>query len=329
MLHARRLMLTPLLLAIVLLGGCRNTQSVLAPNSDITDRLTLLTMVLVVGATIIFIGVLALVAISIAGSDRARERLAHPKAIVVGGVIFPIVTLTALLAYGLTLIPTKAEAESPLEIAVEGEQWWWRITYPLSDGTKVETANELRLPAGRPVRISLTTADVIHSFWIPELAGKLDMIPGRTNVLQFTPNAPGSYRGQCAEYCGGAHAHMGLRAVVLEPEAFDMWLAKERSPAQEPEGQEAQRGRELFTTRGCPACHAIAGTPAVGRIGPDLTHIGSRRAIAAERLPMSKENLKRWIQHNDRLKPDNIMPSYAELPDDEIDAIATYLAGLK
>jgi cytochrome c oxidase subunit 2 len=286
-------------------------------------------MVLVVGSTIIFLFVLALVAISIVGSDRLRERLAHPKAIIVGGVVFPIVTLTALLAYGLTLIPMKAEAESPLQIAVEGERWWWRVTYPMPDGTKVETANELRLPAGRPVRIQLTTADVIHSFWIPELAGKLDMIPGRTNVRQFNPNKPGSYRGQCAEYCGGAHALMGLRAVVLEPAAFDAWFAKERSPAQEPEGPEARRGRELFMTRGCPACHTITGISAVGQIGPNLTHIGSRRAIAAERLPMSKENLKRWIQHNDRLKPNNLMPSYAEVPDEEIEAIATYLAGLQ
>lgn len=273
---------------------------------------------------------MGLVAAALLGSERLRGGLASPATIFSGGVVFPVVTLTILLAFGLHLIRVEGSDDpATVQIDIEGEQWWWRVRYRASDGREVETANEIRVPVGQPVQINLTTADVIHSFWIPELAGKVDMIPGRTNVLQFRPKEAGTYRGQCAEYCGGAHALMGIAAVAMQPEAFSQWMSNEKSVALSPESEAATRGHELFFQKGCPACHTITGTQAVGKLGPNLTHIASRRSLAAERLPMSQENLARWIRHSDRLKPGNKMPSFAELSQDEVNDIASYLISLK
>ena len=268
------------------LGGCENGQSVLAPSSDISSQTALLSIILLIGACAIFIVVMAFIAAAALGGPELRKLLARPATVFCGGVVFPAVTLTALLSYGVYLIKAEAPSEdAPFEIAVEGEQWWWRVSYPGTEaGSRIESANEIRVPVGRPVRIRLTTADVIHSFWVPQLAGKVDMIPGRTNVLQFRPTAAGIFRGQCAEYCGGAHALMGLSAVALEAGDFAAWLERERGPAREPQSDAEQQGQELFMTRGCPACHAVRGTQAVGTIGPNLTHVGSRNAIAAQRL---------------------------------------------
>ena len=188
--------------------------------------------------------------ISIAGPAGWRHKLTSEKSIVWGGIVFPVVTLTALLIYGFLILKaggTLAQAENPVRISVVGEQWWWRVIYRHDDGHTTESANELRIPTGRPIEIELSTADVIHSFWIPAYAGKVDMIPGRTNILHFIADKPGIVTGQCAEYCGGAHALMSFYTVAMTPSDYDAWLAKERTDAKPALAQRRRTG--LFIQR--------------------------------------------------------------------------------
>jgi cytochrome c oxidase subunit 2 len=213
---------------------------------------------------------------------------------------------------------------------VIGEQWWWRVHY-LDEAGEIAaaSANEVRLPAGRPAEILLTTDDVIHSFWAPNLAGKLDMIPGRENRLVIEAARPGLYRGQCAEYCGGQHALMAFDVVVLEEADFSEWLAREAGPARSPEDPMLEAGRDAFMANGCGACHTIRGTAAAGVVGPDLTHVGSRHSIAAGTLPNDAAALAAWIGHAQAIKPGNRMPSFTFIPGDEQAAIAAYLKSLE
>jgi cytochrome c oxidase subunit 2 len=315
----------------ILLSGLRGAQSTLAPASLESEAALSLSWLLFIGGTAIFVLVMTLVGLAALGSNTVRARLAGDEAIVIGGVAFPAVVLSALLGYGLWLASADAAAtrDKAQEISVQGERWWWRVTYQGTDARGLASANEIRLSAGRPVRLSLTSPDVIHSFWVPALSGKVDLIPGRTNVLTFTPTKTGTYRGQCAEYCGGPHALMGLRVVVMEPEAHAEWLVAERRPAQPlAENAHLARGRDVFMTA-CVACHAVRGTDAVGRLGPDLTHVASRGAIGAEVLPMNEQNLARWLVENERLKPNNLMPEFHHLADDDRSAVAAYVASLK
>jgi cytochrome c oxidase subunit 2 len=193
----------------------------------------------------------------------------------------------------------------------------------------VVLANEIRLPLGAPVQFRLESPDVIHSFWIPSLAGKIDMIPGRVTRLAVTPTKTGVFRGACAEYCGTSHALMSFYVVVDEQEAFERWLAGQQAPAAPPVGPDAARGQELFFANGCGACHMIRGTPARGVVGPDLTHIGSRVSIGAGILPNNAETLMRWIARTDHVKPAVIMPAFGMLPQKDLQALARYLEGLK
>ena len=197
------------------------------------------------------------------------------------------------------------------------------------DGT-IATANELRIPAGRTVVFTLQSADVIHSFWVPNLGGKVDMIPGRTTHLRAAaPTEPGVFRGQCAEYCGGPHALMALEVVALPPAEFEAWLDGQARPAVEPASPAAHRGGELFLAAGCGACHTVRGTPATGRSGPDLTHLGSRRSVGVDTRPMTQANIARFIRDGQHVKPGNLMPPFRIFAADDLDAVATYLAGLK
>ncbi|MCK5746921.1 MAG: c-type cytochrome, partial [Oricola sp.] len=208
---------------------------------------------------------------------------------------------------------------------VVGEQWWWRVIYETRGGETFETANELRIPVGRTVAIELTSADVIHSFWVPAYAGKLDMIPGRTNTLHLEAEKPGLVRGQCAEYCGGAHALMSFFVEALPPEDFEDWIAKEAGPALASGG----RSETLFNAVGCGGCHAVRGTEAQGRIGPDLTHVASRHSLAAATLDNDEAAFRRWLQAHHEIKPENRMPRFDFLSEKDVDAIAAYLGSLE
>jgi cytochrome c oxidase subunit 2 len=219
--------------------------------------------------------------------------------------------------------------EGSLRISVSGEQWWWRVRYDVAGNDPVVLANEIRLPVGEPVEFRLESPDVIHSFWIPSLGGKIDMIPGRVTRLSLTPTETGVFRGACAEYCGTSHALMSFDVVVHEKDDFARWLAHQQTEAVPPRVPSASRGQEVFLASGCGACHSIRGTPANGVIGPDLTHIGSRLSIGAGALPNNAESLLRWIARTEHVKPEVLMPEFGMLPDDELQAMASYLEGLK
>ena len=322
--HLTAILLTPVLAA------CSDVQSIMAPQSLEAERTKQLADILFVGGTVILMVVVGLIAAALFGTPAIRARLARASTVFIGGIVFPAVTLTTLLVYGLSIIGNGFPASAkPIEIDVQGERWWWRVNYTDSTGQKIASANEIRVPVDRPVRLRLTTADVIYSFWVPRLAGKVDMIPGRINFVEFQAVAVGEFRGQCAEYCGGAHALMGTRIIALKREKFEAWLRNERQPAKEPSQAIEKRGRELFLQRGCGACHTISGIGAVGTSGPNLTHVANRKAIAAETLPMTTENLVRWIADNEHVKPNNLMPSYGALPEPELQAIARYLFSLE
>ncbi len=295
-------------------------------------RIALLAQVLFVGAGVVMLVVLIAVLIAMRGPPNARRRLAGDRAVLLGGIAFPVAMLTALLAYGVWVMHASiapADAPATLRIEVTGEQWWWRLAYLDSQGEGFASANEIRMPVGREVEFVLHSADVIHSFWVPSLGGKVDMIPGRTNVLRLTAAQPGIYRGQCAEYCGGAHALMAFEVIAMPEAAFAAWLAAESAAAPEPAEAISRRGLTLFLAAGCGSCHAIRGTPAAGTIGPDLSHVGARRFIAAATLPMTRANLARFIADGQHAKPGNFMPPFRIFSAEEIDAVSAYLASLK
>jgi cytochrome c oxidase subunit 2 len=276
------------------------------------------------GGTAILLLVTIATALAVFGGDAVKRRLQNERMIVQGGIVLPIVVLTALLFYGFWLLDDESDAADTraLRIAVIGEQWWWRVRYLAPDGTVVETANELRIPVDRPVQLELTTHDVIHSFWVPSLAGKVDMVPGHVNTLTLTPRTRGIYRGQCAEYCGGAHALMSFYVVVETADAFEAWLSRQGTAADDAPAS------ALFRQSGCGGCHAIRGSGATGTIGPDLTHVGGRLSIGAGVLRTSREAFAQWLQFHRTLKPDNEMPPFDALSASDYDRLATYLASL-
>jgi cytochrome c oxidase subunit 2 len=202
------------------------------------------------------------------------------------------------------------------------------VRYLAADGSVVESANELRLPVGEPVEFRLQSPDVIHSFWIPAIGGKMDMIPGRITRLTLTPTTSGVFRGVCAEYCGTSHALMGFPVVVLEKLEFARWLMRQAEPAPVPAEPRTARGQDLFLANGCGACHTVRGTPADGVLGPDLTHVGGRLSLGAGMLPNETDDFVRWLARTAELKPGVHMPAFGMLPADELDALAVYLDGL-
>ncbi|MGH2350349.1 MAG: cytochrome c oxidase subunit II, partial [Chloroflexota bacterium] len=211
-----------------------------------------------------------------------------------------------------------------------GHQWWWEFQYP---ELGVTTANELHIPVGVPINLELESADVIHSFWVPHLAGKTDAIPGRVNRLWFLADEPGTYNGQCAEFCGIEHALMRMLVIAESQSEFDAWVRNERSIpafAATPTAQDSlvTRGAQLFANGVCITCHTIRGTAAQGKVGPELTHVGSRQTIAANTLPNTPEGLERWLRNPQAVKPGNLMPNL-NLSDEDIDALVAYLQSLK
>ena len=282
-----------------------------------------------VGALIVWAAVVAIAVYTIRVGESHSQRAAE-FLIIGGGVVAPTIVLGALIAFGMPLVPSVLAVPSTGEFSIDvtAKQWWWRIHYRTPDGV-VETANELRLPVGQRVALRLSSPDVIHSFWVPSLAGKMDMIPGRTTHLGLEPRQTGTFRGACAEYCGASHALMAFSVVVVEADDFRAWLDGQARPAISPADPSAARGAEAFTANGCSACHTIRGTAAAGRIGPDLTHVGGRLRIAAETLPNNPEAVARWIGQADRFKPGVHMPAFRGLASDELSAIAAYLSSLK
>ena len=328
--------LTPAL-ALAALGfaataaACNGPQSALDPAGRDAERIASLFWWMAGGAVMVWAGVTALAVYAVhARRERISERSAN-LLIAVGGAALPTGVLSLLVAYGLYLIPVlrPPAGGDGLVIHVSGEQWWWRVRYEPEAGEPVELANEIRLPLGRRTELRLTSPDVVHSFWIPALAGKMDMIPGRETQLLVEPTRTGIFRGVCAEYCGTAHALMAFPVVVLEPPAFEAWLAGQRAPAREPQGALLARGREAFVENGCGACHTVRGTPARGRVGPDLSHVGSRLTLGAGTLDPGVDALRLWLEATGAVKPGVHMPAFGMLPPDELAALAAYLESLR
>ena len=293
-------------------------QSVFDAHSHDATRLLELTWVLVAGAAVIFVVVMWLVGVAM---RRRPAWLAADRAIVVGGIVVPVIVLTLLLVYALRVAASRAAADGTLRIEVAGHQWWWKVRYLDSEGrVDFETANEIRLPVGVRADVQLVSADVLHSFWVPSLDGKLDLVPGRVNRTTLAADREGVYRGQCAEYCGTAHAQMSLVVVAQAADAFEQWRSVQRSPA--------ARADPQFTMH-CAVCHTVRGTEARGTLGPDLTHVASRMFIGANVLPNDRANLARWIASSQHVKPGNLMPGFAHLPPSELAQLADYVAALR
>jgi cytochrome c oxidase subunit 2 len=227
-----------LLLPLPLIAGCRDGQSALTPYGTQAAEIAQLSWVLFLGGALVLIIVVVATAIAIRGPAALRRTLATPRMVVAGGIVFPAVVLVALLFFNIALMQSSALAPSSgpaTNIAVAGEQWWWRVTYQTPTGAPVPGANEIRIPVGRDVLFTLSSADVIHSFWVPSLGGKVDMIPGRQTRLRIHATRPGVFRGPCAEYCGGPHALMALQVTALPAGEFDAWLGREAGNAASPE----------------------------------------------------------------------------------------------
>jgi cytochrome c oxidase subunit 2 len=223
----------------------------------------------------------------------------------------------------------NAEIDDALKIKVTAAQWWWKVEYEgETPNRRVVTANELRLPVGRAARLELHSEDVIHSFWIPNLGGKEDLIPGRINSLVLTPRREGEYRGQCGEFCGLQHAKMAIDATVMNERDFATWREQQLAPAPAPSTAQQVRGHEVFMSGPCATCHQILGTPAAGQTGPDLTHLASRRTIAAGARPYSFESLRDWLRDPHSIKPGNHMP-VVQLSESDLNALTAYLDSLK
>jgi cytochrome c oxidase subunit II len=239
-------------------------------------------------------------------------------------VLFVFLLLNFRAGQALTMPPDGA-----VHVKVRGHQWWWEVVYPAATPSdQVTTANELHVPAGRPVVVELTSADVIHSFWPPSLVGKRDLIPGDVATIWFQADTPGVYRGQCAEFCGHQHAKMGFLVIAEPPADFEGWLRRQRNSSATPADSVAARGQEVFLATQCALCHTIRPTPAGSRVGPDLTHLAGRRTIAAGSLPNDPASLARWIADPQGVKPGAFMPA-TPLEQADLDALVAYLGTLE
>jgi len=285
--------------------------------------------VLFAGGTVIFVGVMLLLAWAL----RERVGTLRPALwIVGGGLLFPGVVLAALMAWTLPMSPVWKPVPPPgaLVVSVTGRMWWWDVLYTdPTTGSEVRTANEIHIPTGRPVYLALSSTDVIHSFWVPQLGGKMDMLPGRMQHLLLSADRPGIYRGQCAEFCGEQHARMALHVVAQTPEEFAAWLAEQARPGSPGNTAGQARGRAAFAAQRCDACHTVRGVTAESRLGPDLTHVGSRLQLGAGTLANTQQGRAQWVAHVQRLKPGARMPSYEQLDADTLAAIADWLGSLK
>ncbi|KTF68340.1 cytochrome B [Sphingomonas sp. WG] len=310
----------------VALTACNRHQSTLATFGEEASGINRITLVMVVGALVIAAAVAGLMAWAVRARPGALSLRRGEGLILIAGGLIPALVLIALLGFSLPYMRPRPVAAADLRIDVTGEQFWWRVAYRPQNGGAVTSANEIRIPVGRTVLFRLAGGDVVHSFWIPGLAGKMDMIPGRTNDLPVRATRPGRFRGQCTEFCGLSHALMAFDVVAMEPAAFDRWLAEQRRPAAATGGTP---GAALFAQHGCGGCHAIRGTAAQGTIGPDLTHIGSRPTVAAGTLPNQPAALARFIRTPAAVKPGARMPSYPQMPEAEARAIAQYLGTLE
>jgi cytochrome c oxidase subunit 2 len=321
----------------LLAGACAGAPSYMRPAGTAAAKEASLGWYLIVVACAVVLIITLLVVIGAfrgRGTGAANEvRRSGPGLpwVTIGGIAIPVLILlvTLVLTLGtLNAVDRPPAGASPWTVTVTGHRWWWEVRYAGRDAHDVATtANEIHIPVGQPVRFTLVGGDVIHSFWVPELAGKTDVIPGQTNTMWLDATRPGTYVGRCAEYCGLEHARMAFVVVADPPGEFAEWLARQETPASPPTDELAKRGHDVFVGGPCALCHTIQGTTAAGRQGPDLTHIASRRTIAAGTLPNTRGNLAGWVANAQGIKPGTLMPKLTLTPT-ELQAVVAYLETL-
>jgi cytochrome c oxidase subunit II len=322
-----------LLGACLLLAGC-GKQSILSPRSPQAHDIRTLWWWMLAVATVVFLGALAMLGLAwvrrgTPGLPFFGERENVPQALVlIFGIGIPLVVLVTLFGasdvYLVQQTSPPPARDTAMTIDVIGHQWWWEVRYP---GTDAVTANEIHIPVDTRVNVVATTADVIHSFWVPQLNRKIDMIPGRLNRVLLYASRQGRYRGQCSQFCGFQHANMGLFVIAQPRSAFNAWLANMAAPAAKPASPIARAGVQVFMGNQCASCHMIRGTAAHGLVGPDLTHVASRRTLAAAEIRNTPAELRAWIADPQAIKPGARMPDLG-LPAEDYDEIAAYLEGL-
>ncbi len=319
-------------LALVACGDQRRPQDTFDPQGPVARDLDNLIEPVFIIAGVIFVLVNGLIIYAMIRfrrrSDEDAPRQVHGNAkLELGWTIGPALILVPVAVLTLiTIADIDREPEGPdvIPVTVTGHQFWWEYTYPEHD---VVTANELHIPAGKPIAISLESEDVIHSFWPPKLAGKVDVIPGRRNHMTIEADKPGTYLGQCGEFCGLSHANMRLRVVAHSPEGFEEWVRANAEPATRPTQGEAAEGALMFRQKGCASCHTVEGF-AAGEVGPDLTHLKQRKVFAGAMFPMDDQSLRVWLRDPPAEKPGSLMPNL-NLSEDEITKLIAYLNTLK
>lgn len=322
-----------------MLAGCSGKQDALDPHShqagDIANLFWVM-MAVAFGGLALITGLLVFAWLRRnrrgVGADSEGPHPGEKPAwfVVVGmGVVFPLTVVVALfiVSDGAIISVTEAPAAASTAMTVEavGHQWYWSFRYP---GTKAVTADEMHIPVRTRINLVARTADVIHSFWVPELNRKIDTIPGRNNRILLYANKTGVYRGQCAEYCGLQHAHMSMLVFVQSKEQFRRWLRKQAAPAPAPTSALARRGEQVFLNGSCASCHAIRGTSANGFVGPDLTHLAGRTTLGGVTIPNRRDYLARWIRDSQHYKPGNQMPNF-HLRRGQLEALVAYLESLR
>lgn len=323
-------------LLVLVLGGCTviggGPQSVNEPEGDNMQRIWDLFVPIFWMSVVVFVIVQGLLIYAVI-RFRRRPGQETPHAfhgntkLEIAWTILPAFVLAVIAVPTLTTIADFAKDPGPeaLTVRVVGHQWWWEFQYPEYG---VVTAGEAHIPTDRPIRWELNSADVIHSFWVPKLAGKQDVVPGHDRMMSFNATAPGTYRGQCAEFCGVQHANMSFTVVAESQAEFDSWIAEQGRTAAQPSAQLVQQGHDVFFSAGCVGCHTIRGTEAQGIVGPDLTHFADRSIIAGYVLENTDENLARWLENPQAVKPGNLMPDLG-LNTDQINALVAYLQSLE
>lgn len=331
-----------ILVAFVLLlplGACNGPQSILNPGGPAAHTLSQIGWVVFILFSIITVVVLAIL---IWAAVRRRGSLEYHEPwnegggqswILIGGFAVPFVVLCAVFVFTLDRLkafPIRGDAIPHPQILVTGHQWWWEVQYLGGDEDQhFKTANEIHIPVGQPIDIELRSADVIHSFWVPALHGKMQLVPGRTNFIRIQADHAGTFQGECAVFCGAQHAHMRILVVGQSPEEYRAWRAEQLKPAAEPEDAEASHGRDVFEHAACVLCHTINGTLAQGKVAPDLTHLAGRERIAGDSYANDTANLEAWVTHAQSLKPGALMPDLTEFNGRDLQALVAYLQELK
>jgi cytochrome c oxidase subunit 2 len=315
---------------MMLLAGCGSSPSSLDRAGSESDRVATVWWLAFGVASAVYLIVAGLVVYGAlrrgdAKFDAPRERR-EQWVIAIGGVLIPFLILLffAFVTVNTTAHLRGAAPKTAVDIEVRGERWFWAVDYPKLG---IKTANEIHVPVGRTIHFRLTSDNVIHSFWVPQIAGKEDMIPGQPNDLTVTVKKPGRYRGLCAEYCGIEHARMQFIVFADDPVTFGRWVAQRQQQSTMPTSDQAAAGERVFMREACAGCHTIRDTPADGTIGPDLTDVGSRSTIGSGILDNTPKNLKEWIAHTQQVKPGSLMPTIP-LSSHDVDAIVAYLQHL-